>query len=90
MASGPAAQYRYPRPGNYLVTLTATTVNGPLQTRINFYVSERSGLRISLGDTLVCEDGVPLRASAQSSGTIYRWQDGSTASGLHARTAGLY
>ena len=91
VASGPAAQHRYPRPGNYLVTLTATTANGPLQTRINFYVSERPRLRISPRDTLVCEEaGVPLRASAQPSGTTYRWQDGSTAPGLHARTAGLY
>ena len=90
-AQGTTARHLYTRPGYYTVTLTAATINGPLQTRIDFYVRERPVLRISPRDTLVCEEtGVLLRSSVQPDGTTYRWQDGSTAPVLYARTPGLY
>lgn len=90
-ATGVAAQHRYTRPGQYLVTLTAATATGRLQTQVSFYVSEQPALRISPRDTLVCEEaGVPLQASRQPYGTTYSWQDGSTAPVLLARSSGRY
>ncbi|MBO2007430.1 gliding motility-associated C-terminal domain-containing protein [Hymenobacter negativus] len=92
-ASGPTAQHRYPRPGNYVATLTMREVSGTVRTysqTVRILPRSSARLQSSLAGGCIGSSSLLTVIPTQPLGTTYRWQDGSTASQLRATTSGIY
>lgn len=92
VATGLAPTHTYATAGTYQVTLTVAIpgLATPLSTTQAVVVAPAP--RVSLGaDTLVCPNAVwTLRVGPQPAGSLYRWQDGSTAPTYLAHGPGQY
>ncbi|WP_197076900.1 T9SS type B sorting domain-containing protein [Hymenobacter terrenus] len=92
-ATGPTAQHRYARQGSYVITMTMREVSGTVRTYTQTArILPRGQARLQVNSANVCTGGsVQLTVvPAQPIGSVYRWQDGSTASQLQANSPGVY
>lgn len=92
-ATGPTAQHLYARLGTYVITMTMREVSGAVRTYTQTVrILPRGQARLQANTTNLCAGGnVPLTVlPAQSIGTTYRWQDGSTAPQFLATGPGVY
>ena len=92
-ATGPTAQHLYPRLGSYVITMTMREVSGTVRTYTQTArILPRGQARLQASSTNLCTgSSVQLTvAPAQSIGTAYRWQDGSTAPQFQASGPGVY
>jgi gliding motility-associated-like protein len=90
-ATGLTPTHTYTTAGTYQVTLTVTQASLATPAVITQAVTVAPLPRVQLGrDTTLCGSQLLLVASAQPPGTIYRWQDGSTAATYLARASGIY
>jgi len=92
VATGLTPTHTYAMAGTYQVTLTVTPALPATPLIVTQTVTVYPLPTVSLVvDTLVCSSAVwTLRTSPQPAGTLYRWQDGSTAAIYVAHGPGLY
>ena len=90
-AAGLAATHVYGQAGTYQVTLTVAYPGlAPATSTQTVTVGSLPVVRLG-ADTLVCSSAVwTLRTNPQPAGTLFRWQDGSTAPTYLARGPGQY
>lgn len=91
VATGPAVTHYYATAGKYVVTLTATTQNEQFTTMQTVVVSPLPTLSLGPRPLQLCSGAsLTLTASAQPTGSTYRWQDGSTGTSYQVQAPGRY